>query len=262
MATLTAANAASSSADAAANRILAALSPEGQARLLERSLVLDVGHGDVLIEPRERSVWVFFPLSCVISMVTVLGDGSAVETATVGREGMVGMFQALGDDRSPNGRAVAQMGGRMLRVDAAQFRDQLQRDPLLAGAIESYLRALLIHVSQSVACGAAHSVRQRLARWLLHTTDRVASDDVELTHEFLAHILHVRRASVTVALRELQDEGLVATRRGGTRLLDRDGLAELACECYAIVNEEYARLIPGEPPVGTIGAGGRATVAR
>jgi CRP-like cAMP-binding protein len=154
------------------------------------------------------------------------------------------------------------MGGRMLRVDAAQFRDQLQRDPLLAGAIESYLRALLIHVSQSVACGAAHSVRQRLARWLLHTTDRVASDDVELTHEFLAHILRVRRASVTVALRELQDEGLVATRRGGTRLLDRDGLAELACECYAIVNEEYARLIPGEPPVGTIGAGGRATVAR
>ena len=162
---------------------------------------------------------------------------------------MVGTFQALGDDHNPNGRAVIQMGGRLLRVDASVFRRELQRNPLLADAIEAYLRAMLIHISQSVACGAAHSVKERLARWLLQTSDRVASDDVRLTHEFLAHILHVRRASVTVALGELQDMGLVATRRGGTRVLDRDGLAGQACECYALVNEEYARLIPGEPPI-------------
>ncbi len=247
MATLTAAPAAPRLAGADANRMLAALTPEGQERLLAQALLLEVDPGDVLYDAGQPAPWVFFPVSCVVSIMTVLSDGSAVETATIGREGMVGTFQALGDDRSPNGRAVIQMGGRLFRVDAEVFRDQLRRDALLAGAIESYLRALLIHVSQSVACIAAHSVRERLARWLLHTSDRVTSDDVRLTHEFLAHILHVRRASVTVALGVLQEMGLVSTRRGGTTVLDAAGLAKQACECYTRVNEEYARLIPGEP---------------
>ena len=249
MASLTAAHVAPRLAGADANRMLASLSPEGQDQLLAQALRLEVTPGDVLYDAGRPAPWVFFPVSCVVSIMTVLSDGSAVETATIGREGMVGTFQALGDDRNPNGRAVIQMGGRLFRVDAEVFRDQLRRDALLAGAFESYLRALLIHVSQSVACIAAHSVRERLARWLLHTSDRVTSDDVELTHEFLAHILHVRRASVTVALGELQEMGLVSTRRGGTTVLDAAGLAEQACECYARVNEEYARLIPGEPPM-------------
>lgn len=236
-------------AGAEANRMLAALSPDGQDHLFAQALTLEVSPGDVLYEPGRASPWVFFPLTCVVSIVTVLGDGSAIETATIGREGMVGSFQALGDDRNPNGRAVIQMAGRLLRVDAAVFRHQLRRDPMLAAAIGAYLRALIVQISQSVACGAAHSVRERLARWLLQTSDRVASSDVQLTHEFLAHILHVRRASVTVALGELQGLGLVNTRRGGTAVLDHDGLAEQACECYARVNEEYARLIPGGPSI-------------
>lgn len=249
MATTTIAAVAPQLAGADANRIVAVLSPEGQDHLLAQALVVEVAPGDVLYEPGRRAPWVFFPLSCVVSIVIVLDDGSAIETATIGREGVVGTFQALGDDRNPNGRAVIQMGGRLLRVDAAVLRDQLRRDPLLAYAIDSYVRALLIHVTQSVACAAAHSVSQRLARWLLHTSDRVTSDDVELTHEFLAHILHVRRASVTVALGKLQNLGLVNTRRGGTTVIDHEGLAKQACECYARVNEEYARLIPSELPV-------------
>jgi len=248
MATFTGAALAPQHTEAAANRMLAALSPDGQERLLSQSLLLETRPGDILYERAEPSAWVFFPLSCVVSIMAVLKDGTAVETATIGCEGMVGTFQALGDDRSPNGRAVTQMGGRLLRVDAQVFRHELQRNPLLSGAVEVYLRALLIHISQSVACGAAHPVRARLARWLLQTSDRVASDDIQLTHEFLAHILHARRASVTVALGELQDLGLVSTRRGGTTVLDRDGLTTQACECYSLVKEEYARLVPGEPP--------------
>ena len=249
MATLTASAVAPAPADATANRMLAALPPEGQQRLLSNATLIEAEPGDVLHEPARPTARVYFPLSCVVSTMTVLADGSAVETATIGREGMVGAFQALGDDLSSNERAMIQMRGRLLGVDAAAFRAELTRDPALDDAIGSYVRALLVHVSQSAACGAAHSVRERLARWLLHTSDRVASDDVELTHEFLAHILHVRRASVTVALRQLQDMGLVGTRRGGTTVLDRDGLAGQACECYALVNAEYARLIPGERPV-------------
>jgi CRP-like cAMP-binding protein len=160
----------------------------------------------------------------------------------------VGTFQALGDDHNPNGRAVVQMAGQLLRVDAAGFRHELQRNPLLGEAIQSHLRALVIQVTQSVACAAAHTTRERLARWMLQTSDRVASNDIRLTHEFLAQILHVRRASVTLALRELQHHGAVATRRGGTTISDREALETLACECYGLVRSEYARLIPGEPP--------------
>lgn len=246
MAILTAPTVAPELTYAVANRMLAALAPAGRDRLLANAVMVDTLPGDVLHEPGHPVPSVFFPLSCVVSCMTVLGDGSAVETATIGREGMVGTFQALGDDRNPNERAMIQMGGHLLRVDATEFRAELQRDPRLGEAIGAYVRALLIHISQSVACGTAHSVRERLSRWMLHTSDRVASDDVELTHEFLAHILHVRRASVTVALRQLQDMGLVATRRGGTTVLDREGLAQQACECYTLINEQYERLIPGE----------------
>ncbi|HVF07996.1 MAG TPA: Crp/Fnr family transcriptional regulator [Actinomycetota bacterium] len=233
--------------DARSNRLLASLAPSSQARLLTHALTLDVAAGDELYAPNLPAPWVFFPLSCVVSIMIVLDDGSAVETATIGREGIAGTFQALGDDRNPYGRAVIQMSGRLLRVEASVFREQLGRDPALENATESYVRALLVHISQSVACAAAHSVKQRLARWLLQTSDRVASDEIELTHDFLAHILHVRRASVTLALGGLQALGLIATRRGCTTVLDRAGLAEQACECYARVNQEYARLIPGEP---------------
>jgi len=233
---------------ASVNRMLLSLSPDGQERLLRDALLMGGEPGDILYDPAERVPWVFFPLTCVVSILTVLADGSAVETATIGREGMVGTFQALGDDHNPNGRAVIQMGGELLRVDAEVFRHQLLRNPLLSGAIERYLRAQLIHISQSVACGAAHTVRARLARWLLQTSDRVASDDVHLTHEFLAHMLHARRASVTVALRELQDLHCVTTRRGGTTIVDRGSLQGQACECYDLIRNEYARLLPGEPP--------------
>jgi CRP-like cAMP-binding protein len=235
--------------DVCTNRLLASIPPATRSRLLAHALTLDIATGDELYAPSRPAPWVFFPLSCVVSILTVLDDGSAVETATIGREGMVGTFQALGDDRSPYGRAVIQMDGRLLRVDAAVFRDELRRDPALTAATESYVRALFVHISQSVACAAAHSVKQRLARWLLQTSDRVVSEEIELTHDFLAHILHVRRASVTLALGELQTLGVIAMRRGSTTVLDRDGLGEQACECYARVSEEYGRLIPGEPPV-------------
>jgi CRP-like cAMP-binding protein len=247
MATLTAASHAATATDVLGNRMLASVGADDVERLLGHALLIEASPGDVLYEPGRPCPWVFFPLTSVVSVLTVLDDGSAVETTTIGREGMVGVFHALGDDRNPNGRAVVQMAGRLLRVEEAAFRRAASHDPRMRDALDAYVRAQLLHVTQSVACTAAHSVRQRLARWLLHTTDRVASDDVELTHDFLAQILRVRRASVTVALRELQAGGAVAIRRGGTSVVDRRRLAAEACECYALIRQEYARLIPGEP---------------
>jgi CRP-like cAMP-binding protein len=228
------------------NNLLAAIPDEERVRLLRGSLAGWVETGDVLYEPGTSLTWVWFPLSAVISIVTVLKDGSSVEVATVGREGMVGTFVFLGDDHNPNGRAITQMDGELLRVNADVLRHEVDRSPWLRAFLHDYTRAMLVQVSQGVACAAAHSVKERLARWLLQTSDRVVTDDVQLTHDFLAGILHARRASITVALRELQDDGVVLTRRGGTLILDRDGLADQACECYAFVRAQYERLLPGE----------------
>ena len=235
------------------NQLLAALPTLERERLTADAMSRFVEPGDVLYEPGQPITAVYFPVTSVVSVLTVLADSSAVETATIGREGLVGSFVALGDDVSPNARAVVQMGGELLAVDVRRFQHELRDTSRLRDLMNDYTRALLVHVSQSVACTAAHHVRQRLSRWLLQTSDRVSTDDVRLTHEFLAGILHTRRASVTEALRELQEDGIVRTRRGGTMILDREALGGEACECYEVIRREYARLLPGEPDADRIG---------
>jgi CRP-like cAMP-binding protein len=228
------------------NRLLRALPPAEQVRLMGHMQRRLVTPGEVLYEPGRRLEHAFFPETAVVSLLTVLADGVGIETATVGREGMVGVFLFLGDDRSRNGRAVVQMGGSVLRVDVDSFRAELAEGGKLEQLMLTYSRALLMHVSQSVACGAVHPVRARLARWLLQTSDRTASDDVALTQQFLADILGVRRASVTEAVGELQARRAVAARRGGILVLDRAILSRSACECYDIVREVYELLGPGD----------------
>jgi CRP-like cAMP-binding protein len=228
------------------NQLLVALPTLERDRLMADGMSRFVEPGDVLYEPGQPLTSVYFPLTSVVSILTTLRDGTAVETATIGREGFVGVFASLGDDISPNARAVVQMGGELLAVDIRRFQHELRDAGRVRDLMNDYTRALLVHISQSVACGAAHSVRQRLSRWLLQTSDRVSTDDVRLTHEFLAGILHARRASVTEALRELQALGAVRTRRGGTVIIDRAALQDEACECYELIRQEYARLLPIE----------------
>jgi len=180
------------SAEAAGNRILSSLPPEELDRLLGRMEERDVGVGEVLFEPGTTLRHVYFPETAVVSLLTRLADGSSVEVATVGREGMVGVMVFLGDDRIENGIAVVQMPGRLLRLDANALRAQAGEGGKLPAVLQIYARALLLHLSQSTACGVAHPVRARLARWLLQTSDRTVSDDVPLTQQFLADILGVR----------------------------------------------------------------------
>jgi CRP-like cAMP-binding protein len=227
------------------NRILSALPPDELTRLTSRMQERSVAVGEALYEPGSRLAYAYFPETAVVSLLTTLGDGDGVETATVGREGMVGVSLFLGDDVSANGRAIVQMPGTMLRLDADLFRAHLADGGKLPELMMTYARALLLHMSQSTACGVAHPVRARLARWLLHTSDRTESADVPLTQQFLADILGVRRASVTEAIGELQSLGAVRARRGGVTIVRRDELAAAACECYALIAREYDRLLPG-----------------
>jgi CRP-like cAMP-binding protein len=230
----------------AGNGILASLPPHELDRIMSRMEERDVAVGDVLFEPATKLTHVYFPETAVVSLLTVLRDGSGIETATVGREGLVGVALFLGDDRSVSGRAVVQMPGRILRLDEHLFRAQLSEGGALPDLLLSYTRAMLLHLSQSTACGVAHPVRARLSRWLLQTSDRTESDDVPLSQQFLSELLGVRRATVTEAVGTLRSIGAIRSRRGGIEIIDRGTLEGTACECYALVRREYARLMPGD----------------
>jgi CRP-like cAMP-binding protein len=196
----------------------------------------------VLFRDGERIESVWFPITAVVSLLTTLEDGSAVETATAGREGVVGAVVFLGDDRLRNGRAVVQLAGDLIGVPVDTFRSVLARSDALDRVMTGYTRALVFQLSQSVACNAAHSVQERLARWLLQTTDRVARSEVELTQQFLSEIVHARRASITDALAALEDTGALMRGRGRVTVHRRRALEDAACECYAAVRDAYARV--------------------
>jgi CRP-like cAMP-binding protein len=227
----------------AGNQLLGALPDQERATIVTRATPMRVETEGVLQRPDQRCARVFFPTTAVISVLTTLHDGSMVETATIGREGMVGVALFLGDDLSPNGAAVAQMAGEVMAVDADAFRAALADSEKLRQRLSDYTRALMLQISQGVACGVVHGVQQRLSRWLLQTSDRIVADEVKLTHQFLAEILHVRRASITDAARALHRAGAIDVRRGAMLIVDRPALEAASCECYGFVRAQYRRLV-------------------
>lgn len=224
------------------NNLLAALSAAGHQGLDSDLTRVSLPLGEVLHQAQEEIQYVYFPENCVISILSTMEDGSTVEVGVVGHEGMVGLRVLLGVKTTPH-CALVQVAGGAMRMRA----DRLDQDLKEAGStlrplLLRYTQALLSQVSQSVACISHHSIRQRLARWLLAMSDRTGSNSLELTHEIISIMLGIRRASASENLRELQVAGLIATRRRGIRIVDSEGLANAACECYRIVKEEYERL--------------------
>lgn len=228
------------------NRLLAVL-PNGERDRVEGAMErVPVRPHDLLHPPGERMRHVYFPLVGVISLMTPLQDGSFIETATVGNEGMVGLYAFLGGGVIGNHQAMGQVPGEALRMEADHFRAEIEDDrSKLRDVMFAYARALFAQISQGVACNGAHSIQERCARWLLETHDRAGGDRFELTQEFLSDMLGVRRPSVTVAARTLQQAGLIEYQRGQITVLDRSGLEQASCECYRVITEEYRRLVLG-----------------
>jgi CRP-like cAMP-binding protein len=189
---------------------------------------------------------VYFPTNCVISLVTYLKDGTSVEMATIGLEGMVGLPVFLGSDTMPS-RAFGQVAGDSLRITAAAFTAEIERNGPLVRVLNLYTQALFNQVAQTTACNRVHLVQQRCARWLLQTHDRVGSDHFFLTQEFLAQMLGVRRSGVSAAAGLLQKAGLIRYARGWMTVLDRPGLESAACECYGVIKKEFDRLFGSSP---------------
>ncbi len=229
-------------APAPENRLLARLPEAERQRLLPLLQPVTLAVDQVIYEARGPITHAYFPTGAVLSALTVMEDGDAIEVATVGNEGLVGHSAASGGRRSPH-RVIVQIGGGGLRIEAAALRGEAAAGGPLGDLLSDYQEAFLTQVSQSVACNGLHQLEQRCCRWLLMTRDRVGSDELRLTHEFLGVMLGARRASVTDVLRPLQDAGLVRSHRGVISILDRAGVEARSCECYRVVKAEYDRVL-------------------
>jgi CRP-like cAMP-binding protein len=220
------------------NSILAALPRKSYLRLLPGLTAVDLVFGDVLYEPGQVIREVYFPSQSLVSLLTVVEGHLALEVGMVGREGMVGWPLALGIDVSPV-RALVQGAGPALKMNAARFRTELRRSPPLQRELHRYVHTMMAQISQTAACNRFHVVEARLARWLLMTRDRVRSPQFRMTHEFLSHMLGVRRVGVTEAASALQRQKLIEYSRGNIRILDNRGLEAACCSCYAIVRDMH-----------------------
>jgi CRP-like cAMP-binding protein len=197
---------------------------------------------EVLYESGERINHVYFPDRGVVSVLTVMGDGTAVEVHAVGKEGLVGLPLFLDVPTTP-GRLVVQVPGQALRMEAEFFREQIQPGHPLFRVLQRYTCAFLFQVCQSVACHSIHSIEERCCRWLLSLHDRAATDEFPLTQEFMAQMLSVRRPTITGIAQKLQSAGLIRYRRGKMSILDRSGLEAAACECYGTMRTQFDRLL-------------------
>ncbi|HUZ69738.1 MAG TPA: Crp/Fnr family transcriptional regulator [Candidatus Saccharimonadales bacterium] len=195
----------------------------------------------VLFDPGQVITSVYFPLDGVVSLVTPLADGNIVEVATIGNEGMVGVPLVAGGSLAV--RAISQVGGRTLRMDASTFIAELERLPGFRKLIQRYVQALFGQISQAAACNRLHSNEERLSRWLLMSHDRVGVDSFPITHEFLGQMLGSRRATVTLSAGLLQAAGLIRYHRGRVTIVDRAGLEGVSCECYGIIKAALDRVV-------------------
>lgn len=222
------------------NSLLAALPADEYARIIGDFEPVELSTRQVVWKADAPIRSVYFPRSCVCSLLTPLADEMPVESATIGKEGMVGVPVLLGVSSVP-AMCVTQVAGDALRIDAGRVRGWMTGGGALPALLLRYTQALHDQTSQSVACNRRHEMEERCARWLLMTHDRTGADTFTLTHEFLAAMLGVRRASVTVAAGILQKAGLIRYSRGKITVLDRAGLEQASCECYRFVRERYAR---------------------
>jgi CRP-like cAMP-binding protein len=230
------------------NYFLRALSHSDRKSLEPELALQELASGEVLYEPDYPVDWVWFPITAVLSVVTVMRDGRAVESDTVGRESAVGILAAISNSVCTS-RTFAQVSGQVVRLAAAQLRRQANDSPVLRTLLMRHALANLAQAHQSVACIALHDVRARVSRWLLMSQDRTGSNIVRLTQQYLATMVGVQRTTVTELLAELADAGIVAKSRGRIDILDRAGLEARVCECYHTVQSNFERLI-GDAPIG------------
>jgi CRP-like cAMP-binding protein len=224
------------------NHLLAALPRRQRKGFVSACDPVELTFGEVLAEPGERILQIYFPTDSFVSLVMPIDNRTSMEVGMVGNEGMLGISLILGVTVSPM-RAVVQGTGRALRIKAAPFLRELDQSLALQRELRRYLYVVIGQLAQSAVCAHFHVVEKRLARWLLMTQDRAHSNAFHITHEFLASMLGVRRVGITKAATSLQNRKLISYSRGDITILDRSGLEAAACSCYAADNDFYSRIM-------------------
>ncbi len=225
------------------NRLLLALSSGNLKRLMPELEQIRCQRGQVLMDADSSLDHVFFPDSGVVSVVAVYADGSIIEMATIGREGCTGVTAVFGA-KSSSFRLLVQIPGSAAKMSRAAFTRAMDSMPSFRSLMYAYVHAFLEQVLVSAACNGAHSLKERLARWLLMMRDRGDADTLPITQDLLAEMLGVQRPTVTNAARELEDAGLIARGRRQVTILDRQGLTKTSCECYQLVRMRLAFHLP------------------
>ncbi len=224
------------------NHLLAAL-PQAEFDALAAHLELvPMPLGKMLYEPDDQMQYAFFPTTCIVSLHYVTESGASAETAGVGNEGVVGISLFMGGDTTPSS-AVVQTAGQACRLDRRFLMLEFKRAGNFQRLLLRYTQALITQMSQTAVCNRYHSVEQQLSRWLLLTLDRLPTNELIMTQELVASMLGVRREGITEAAGNLQRHGLISYRRGHIAVIDRRGLENHACECYAVVKNELDRLL-------------------
>jgi len=231
------------------NQLLGALEPESRKRIEPHLEPIKLKLGAVVCEAGGLLKHAYFPQGSVLSLLTVLENGSAIETANIGREGAFGLFAAMYSRVSFN-RCIVQLEGRMSRCPIEVLQSEFRNSEHVRNLFVSYSETLLSQVQQTVACNAMHTTEERMCRWLLMMHDRAEGEPLTYTHEFLAHILGANRKSVTLAAQSMQAAGLISYRRGTIQVLDRKGLEKASCECYAIVRKRFDAFL--KPPATAV----------
>ena len=229
--------------DPCQNHLLDALPAAERARLFPHLELVQMPLGQAVSEPGMIMRHVYFPTTCIVSLLYVMEDGASAEIAVVGNEGIVGVSLFMGGE-STTSRAVVQSAGYAYRLTSKHLKDAFFFAGPLQHLLLAYTQALITQMSQTAVCNRHHSVDQQLCRWLLLSLDRLESNELNMTQELIANMLGVRREGVTEAAGELQRAGLIHYKRGKITVDDRAGLEARVCECYRVVKKEFDRLLP------------------
>src|ERR1700684_2099971 len=230
------------------NRLLASLPTMEWKRWSASLEAVEMPLGQVLYKPGVALNYVYFPTTAIVSLLYVMENGASAEIAVVGNEGIVGVSLFMGGESTPS-RAVVQSAGSGCRLDAAVMKAEFARGGPVLHLMLRYTQALITQMAQTAACNRHHSLDQQLCRWLLLSLDRLRGDELVMTQELIANMLGVRREGVTEGALKLQKAGLIRYSRGHITVLNRAGLEQRSCECYAVVKKEYDRLLPAEVAV-------------
>ena len=228
------------------NHLLAALSPDVQARLFPYLELVPLSLRALMYESGRAMRHVYFPTDSIVSLQYVMENGASTAILVVGNEGLVGISLFMGGESTPN-RSLVQSAGHAYRLPRARVKEEFNRHGQLLVLMLRYTQALITQVAQTAVCNRHHSIDQQLCRWLLLSADRLSDNKLTMTQEFISNMLGVRREGVTQAASKLQQLGAISYTRGLIRVLDRPKLESLSCECYAVVKKETQLLLPYLP---------------